>query len=77
MTVGYYIQPGDQIDIIADLGGPTSTSHAVTYAFQDVPGAGGGLHGERGDGIAGGHRLRHPLPRPPTSWSRCPATRRR
>jgi Flp pilus assembly protein CpaB len=37
MTVGYYIQPGDQIDIIADLGGPTSTSHAVTYAFQDVP----------------------------------------
>jgi hypothetical protein len=21
MTVGYYIQPGDQIDIIADLGG--------------------------------------------------------
>jgi Flp pilus assembly protein CpaB len=37
MTVGYYIQPGDQIDIIADLGGPTPTSHAVTYAFQDVP----------------------------------------
>jgi Flp pilus assembly protein CpaB len=37
MTVGYYIQAGDQIDIIADLGGPTTTDHAVTYAFQDVP----------------------------------------
>ena len=37
MTVGYYIQAGDQIDIIADLGGATTTSHAVVYAFQDVP----------------------------------------
>ena len=37
MTVGYFIQAGDQIDIIADLGGSTTTSHAVTYAFQDVP----------------------------------------
>ncbi len=37
MTVGYYIQPGDQIDIIADLGGPNPNDHAVTYAFQDVP----------------------------------------
>jgi len=37
MTVGYYIQAGDQIDIIADLGGPSTSSHAVVYAFQDVP----------------------------------------
>ncbi|HXZ99567.1 MAG TPA: Flp pilus assembly protein CpaB [Candidatus Binatia bacterium] len=37
MTVGYFIQPGDQIDIIADLGGPTSNSHAIGYVFQDVP----------------------------------------
>jgi Flp pilus assembly protein CpaB len=37
MTVGYYIQAGNQIDIIADLGGSTTTSYAVTYAFQDVP----------------------------------------
>ncbi len=37
MTVGYYIQAGDQIDIIAELGGPTGTSYNVSYAFQDVP----------------------------------------
>jgi Flp pilus assembly protein CpaB len=37
MTVGYYIQTGDQIDILAELGGPETTSFAVTYAFQDVP----------------------------------------
>jgi Flp pilus assembly protein CpaB len=37
MTVGYYIQPGDQIDIIADLGGPLTVDHALVYAFQDVP----------------------------------------
>ena len=37
MTVGYNITTGSQIDIIADLGGATTTDHAVVYAFQDVP----------------------------------------
>ena len=37
MTVGYYIQAGDQIDIIGDLGGATATSHEVQYVFQDIP----------------------------------------
>jgi Flp pilus assembly protein CpaB len=37
MTVGYYVQTGDQIDILVELGGSTTTSYAVTYAFQDVP----------------------------------------
>jgi Flp pilus assembly protein CpaB len=37
MTVGYYIQAGDQIDIIGDLGGPTTNSHQVQYVFQDIP----------------------------------------
>ncbi len=37
MTVGYYVQSGDQIDIIADLGGPATVDHALVYAFQDVP----------------------------------------
>jgi Flp pilus assembly protein CpaB len=37
MTVGYYIQAGDQIDIIGDLGGPTATSHSIQYVFQDIP----------------------------------------
>ena len=37
MTVGYYIQAGDQIDIVAELGGSTTTDYAVSYAFQDVP----------------------------------------
>jgi Flp pilus assembly protein CpaB len=37
MAVGYYILAGDQIDIIGDLGGATSTSHQVQYVFQDIP----------------------------------------
>jgi hypothetical protein len=37
MTVGYYILAGDQIDIIGDLGGSTTTSHQVQYVFQDIP----------------------------------------
>ena len=37
MTVGYYVQAGDQIDIIGDLGGATTTSHQVQYVFQDLP----------------------------------------
>jgi Flp pilus assembly protein CpaB len=37
MTVGYYILAGDQIDIIGDLGGATTTSHQVQYVFQDIP----------------------------------------
>ncbi|MGO8686013.1 MAG: Flp pilus assembly protein CpaB [Candidatus Dormibacteria bacterium] len=37
MTVGYYVQTGDQIDILVELGGSTTTSYAVDYAFQDVP----------------------------------------
>jgi Flp pilus assembly protein CpaB len=37
MSVGYYVQAGDQIDIIADLGGTTTTSHQVQYVFQDIP----------------------------------------
>lgn len=37
MTVGYYILAGDQIDIIGDLGGSTSTSHQLQYVFQDIP----------------------------------------
>lgn len=37
MTVGYYVQAGDHIDILADLGGPTATSHQVQYVFQDIP----------------------------------------
>jgi Flp pilus assembly protein CpaB len=37
MTVGYYIQAGDHIDILVDDGGPDATSNDVSYGFQDVP----------------------------------------
>ena len=64
MTVGYYIQPGDQIDIIADLGGPTPTSHAVTYAFQDVPVLAGRLHRDLGAASPARLGRRRPSPLP-------------
>lgn len=36
VSVGYYIQPEDHIDIMIDGGGPLVTDHVVRYAFQDV-----------------------------------------
>ena len=37
MTVGYYVEAGDHIDILVDDGGPTATSNDAVYGFQDVP----------------------------------------
>jgi Flp pilus assembly protein CpaB len=37
MTVGYYVEAGDHIDILVDDGGSTATSNDVVYGFQDVP----------------------------------------
>ncbi len=37
MTVGFYIQAGDHIDILVDDGGPSADSNDVSYGFQDVP----------------------------------------
>ena len=38
MTVGYYVQPGDQIDILARVGAPSPAASAdFGYLFQDIP----------------------------------------
>lgn len=38
MTVGYYVQAGEEIDILARVGAPSSTNSAqFGYLFQDVP----------------------------------------
>jgi hypothetical protein len=37
MTVGYYIEAGDHIDILVDDGGASPTDNDAVYGFQDVP----------------------------------------
>jgi Flp pilus assembly protein CpaB len=36
LSVGYYIQPGDHIDILIDPGQPNGAPAGVRYSFQDV-----------------------------------------
>lgn len=36
LSVGYYIQPGDHIDILIDPGQPSGAPAGVRYSFQDV-----------------------------------------
>jgi Flp pilus assembly protein CpaB len=36
VTVGYYIQPEDHIDILVDAADQAGTGHTIRYGFQDV-----------------------------------------